>query len=113
MVLAAEAGDQVKVLTPSGPAEPGDRVNSGMGSGTKVLTFQEFQAFTLRTGTVLNDQEADLGRKVRADTSGLIKGRQAAFFMPNEGSEAALPLFTERKVSIGVDGELENGAKVR
>ena len=113
MVLAAEAGDKVKVLTPAGTAEPGDRVNSGLSSGTKVLTFQEFQAFTLRTGNVLNDQEADLGRKVKADTSGLVKGKQAAFFLPKEGAEAALPLYTEKKVSIGVDGELDNGAKVR
>ena len=113
MVLAAEAGEKVKVLTPAGPAEPGDRVNSGLGSGTKVLTFTEFQAFTLRTGTVLNDQEADLGKKVRADTSGLVKASQAAFFLPKEGADVALPLFTEKKVSIGVDGDLDNGAKVR
>jgi len=113
MVLAAEAGDKVKVLTPSGPAKPGDRVNSGLASGSKVLTFQEFQSFTLRTGTVLNDQEADLGRKVRADTSGLVKGSQAACFLPQEGSDVALPLFTEGRTSIGVDGDLDNGAKVR
>jgi len=113
MVLAAEAGDKVKVLTPAGPSEPGDRVTSGMSPGGKVLSFQEFQAFVLRTGTVLNDHEADLGRKVTADTSSLTKGVQAAFFLPKEGSDVALPLYTERKVCIGVDGELENGAKVR
>ncbi len=113
MVLAAEAGDKVKVLTPAGPAEPGDRVNSGLSSGTKVLSFTEFQAFTLRTGTVLNDQEAALDKKVKADTSGLVKGVQAAFFLPKEGSDIALPLYTEKKVSIGVDGDLDNGAKVR
>ncbi len=113
MVLAAESGEKVKVLTPAGTAEPGDRVNSGMSSGSKVLTFQEFQAFTLRTGTVLNDSEADLGRKVRADTAGLVKARHAAFFLPKEGSEVAMPLFTEKNVIIGVDGELDNGAKVR
>jgi len=113
MILAAEAGDLVKVLTPSGPAEPGERVNSGMSPGSKVLSFQEFQAFVLRVGTVSSDQEADLGHKVRADTSSLVKGRQAAFFLPKEGAQAALPLYTEGKVSIGVDGELENGAKIR
>ena len=113
MVMAPEIGEQVKVLPPSGPAEPGDRVTSGLDPGSKVLSFSEFQAFVLRTGTVLNDQEADIGRKVRADTSSLVKGKQAAFFLPKEGSDAALPLYTEKKVSIGVDGELENGAKVR
>jgi len=113
MVLAAEAGDKVKVLTPSGPAEPGDRVNSGLSSGSKVLSFSEFQAFVLRTGTVLNDHEVDLGKKVKADTSSLVKARQAAFFLPKEGADVALPLYTEKKVSIGVDGELDNGAKVR
>jgi len=113
MVLAAEADGEVKVLTPSGPAEPGDRVTSGLSPGGRPLSLQEFQAFVLRTGTVLNDQEADVGRRVRADTSGLIKGPQAAFFLPSEGAAVALPLFTERKVAIGVDGELANGAKVR
>jgi len=113
MVLAAEADGEVKVLTPSGPAEPGDRVTSGLSPGGRPLSLQEFQAFVLRTGTVLNDQEADVGRRVRADTSGLIKGSQAAFFLPSEGAAVALPLFTERKVAIGVDGELANGAKVR
>jgi methionyl-tRNA synthetase len=113
MVLAAEAGDQVKVLTPCGPAEPGERVTSGLDHGGKMLTFQEFQAFVLRTGTVLNDREADLGRPVQADTAGLIKGKQAAFFLPQDGADTALPLFTDRKVAIGVDGELENGARVR
>ncbi|TFG56197.1 MAG: methionine--tRNA ligase [Methanomassiliicoccus sp.] len=113
MVLAAESGDLVKVLTPSGPAEPGDRVTSGLSPISKVLTFQEFQAFILRVGTVLNDQEADLGHVIKADTSSLTKGTQAAFFLPKEGAETALPLFTEKKVSIGVDGELDNGAKVR
>ncbi len=42
-----------------------------------------------------------------------MKAAQAAFFLPKEGAEVALPLFTEKKVSIGVDGELDNGAKVR
>lgn len=113
MVLAAESGDVVKVLTPSGPAEPGDRVNSGMGSGTKLLSFTEFQAFVLRVGTVLNDQEADLGSVVKANTSSLVKGKQAAFFLPKEGAQIALPLYTEKKVSIGADGDMGNGAKVR
>ncbi|MCG7844414.1 MAG: class I tRNA ligase family protein [Methanomassiliicoccales archaeon] len=113
MVLAAESGDIVKVLTPSGPAEPGDRVTSGMNPSSKVLSFTEFQAFVLRVGTVLNDQEADLGANVKANTSSLVKGTQAAFFLPKEGADIALPLYTENKVSIGVDGELANGAKVR
>jgi len=50
---------------------------------------------------------------VKADTSGLVKASQAAFFLPKEGADVALPLFTEKKVSIGVDGDLDNGAKVR
>lgn len=113
MVLAAEAGDKVRLLTPSGPAEPGDRVNSGMDVNGKVLSIQEFQAFILRTGTVIDDREADIGRRVKADTSGLYRGQQAAFFLPREDAEVALPLYTERKVCIGVDGDLGNGAKVR
>ncbi|MCX6651014.1 MAG: methionine--tRNA ligase [Methanomassiliicoccales archaeon] len=113
MVLAAEAGEKVKVLTPSGPADPGDKVTSGLNPGSKVLSFSEFQAFVLRTGTVVDDKEADLGYRVKADTSSLVKGKQAAFFLPKEGADVALPLYTEKKVSIGVDGELDNGAKVR
>lgn len=113
MVLAAESGELVKVLTPAGPAVPGDKVNSGMASGTKMLTFQEFQAFVLRVGTIANDFEADLGHRVKANTASLVKGEQTVFFLPKEGSDIALPLFTEKNVSIGVDGALSNGAKVR
>ncbi|QLH75472.1 MAG: methionine--tRNA ligase [Methanomassiliicoccales archaeon] len=114
MILAAEAGDKVYVLTPSGDAAPGDPVNSGMVQSEKLLSFSDFQKLILRTGHVTSDGDVDIGRSLRVKfpDQGKIPP-QVAVFLPSEGSNEGLPLYTDKGVLITVDGELQNGAKVR
>jgi methionyl-tRNA synthetase len=114
MLLAAEADGKVFVLTPGEGAEPGDPVNSGMEQGEKLLTFQDFQKFVIRTGHTDGVSEVDIGRKIRVQyPTGTSVLAQAAVFLPSADANEGLPLFTSKGIPITVDGELKNGAQVR
>lgn len=114
MLLAAEADGKVFVLTPGIGAEPGDPVNSGMDQGEKLLTFQDFQKFVIRTGHTDGRNEVDIGRKVQVQyPTGTVVPAQAAVFLPTADAKEGLPLFTAKGIPITVDGELANGAQVR
>jgi methionyl-tRNA synthetase len=113
MMLAAEAESKVLALTPGGDAEPGDQVGSGMVPGDKKLSFQEFQSYVLKVGTLHGD-EVDVGRKVKVDASPVHPApRQVAVFLNSADAAKALLLFTAKGTAITVDGELANGAQVR
>jgi methionyl-tRNA synthetase len=113
MLLAADHGDDVVLLTPAGDAKPGERVNSGMPSSSKRLDFQEFQKLTLRVGAV-SEGKADVGNEVSLKAPGdLEMPGKVALFMPSPDADSALALYTEGKVAITTDRDIGSGAKVR
>ncbi len=113
MMLAAEAEGKVLVLTPAGDAEPGEPVASGLTPGEKKLSFQEFQSYVLKVGT-LHGSEVDIGRKVPVDAAKIHPApHQVAVFLNTADAAKALPLYTAKGTAITVDGELANGAQVR
>jgi methionyl-tRNA synthetase len=113
MLLAADEGDDVVLLTPIGDSKPGERVNSGMASGRKRLEFKDFQKLTL-TVAGFSEGEADIGRRIslKAPSDLQVPGK-VAVFLPSPDADVALPLFTEGNVAITTDREIANGAKVR
>jgi methionyl-tRNA synthetase len=113
MLLAADQGDDVVLLTPAGDAQPGERVNSGMSSSSKRLDFQEFQKITLRVGAV-SGGKADVGREVSIKAPDDLKmPEKVALFLPSPDADRALALYTEGKVSITIDRDIASGAKIR
>ncbi len=113
MVLAAEHDDDVRLLTPAGEAAPGERVNSGMSSSEKILTFQDFQKLNLRVGEMMDKEKVDIGREIKCKCPPQKSEGKVAVFLPSPDSNEALALFTEKGVPITVDGDLPNGATVR
>lgn len=114
MMLAAESDGKVFALTPGEAAEPGESVSSGLAQGEKLLSFQDFQKFIIRTGRVSEDGEVDIGRPVKVKfPMGAKVPSQVAIFLPNPDAKEGLPLFTSKGTLITVDGELGNGAQVR
>jgi methionyl-tRNA synthetase len=113
MMLAAEKDGKVLVLTPSGEAEPGEAVDSGMGQSDKPLSFDEFKKFVIRVGTVENGN-IDIGTKVsvKLPEKSVIPA-QAAVLLPSQDAKESLALTTTKGVVITVDGEIGNGAQVR
>ncbi|NYT11453.1 MAG: methionine--tRNA ligase [Methanomassiliicoccales archaeon] len=113
MLLAADQGDDVVLLTPAGDAKPGERVNSGMSSSSKRLDFQEFQKLTLRIGTA-SEGKADVGKDVSLKApNDLAMPKKVALFMPSPDANSALALYTEGRVAITIDRDIGSGAKVR
>ena len=114
MLLAAEAGEKVKVLTPAGEAAPGDAVNSGLAQGSKEISFTDFQKVILRVGS-LRGKEVMIGRSLKVDVpQNLIASDKIAVYLPSLDATEALLLYTEKGVAITVDGgEIDDGAQVR
>jgi methionyl-tRNA synthetase len=112
MMLAAEANGKVLVLTPSGDAEPGDAVDSGMGQSDKTLSFDEFKKFTIKVGTI-DGGNVDVGSKIPVKLPEKANVPiQAAVLLSSDGKET-LALSTAKGVVITVDGEIGNGAQVK
>ena len=113
MMLAAEMDGKVLVLTPSGDAEPGESVDSGMGHSEKSISFDEFKKFTIKVGSVDNGC-VDIGRKVPVKLpEKVVIPAQAAVLLPTADAKESLALATSKGVVITVDGEIGNGAQVR
>jgi methionyl-tRNA synthetase len=113
MLLAADQGDDVVLLTPAGDAKPGERVNSGMSSSSKRLDFQEFQKLILRVGTV-SEGKADVGKDVSLKApNDLPMPEKVALFMPSPDADRGLVLYTEGRVAITIDRDIGSGAKIR
>jgi len=114
MLLAAEAGGKVKVLTPAGEATPGDAVNSGLAQGSKEISFSDFQKIIFSVGS-LREKEVQIGRSVKVEIpQKLITSGKIAVYLPSIDATEALPLYTEKGVAITVDGgDIDDGAQVR
>jgi methionyl-tRNA synthetase len=114
MLLAAEAGGKVKVLTPAGEAAPGEAVNSGLAQGSKEISLSEFQKVAIRVGS-LRGKEVMIGRPLKVEVpQNLVTAGKIAVYLSSLDAGEALPLYTEKGVVITVDGgEIDDGAQVR
>ncbi len=113
MLLAAEEGNRLALLTPEKDLEAGTQISSGMEPGQKQVTFKEFQKLDIRVGAIsaVDPAVLDLGsRKVQCAVDAPEKGRKYAAFV---AGEKALVMFGPDKVKIVFDSDIPVGAKVR
>jgi methionyl-tRNA synthetase len=113
MLLAADKGDEVVLLTPVGDVIPGERVSSGMSASKKRLDLKEFQKLTLRVADVSEEQGTVGGLVNLKSPPDLDLPEKVAVFLPSEDAKCALPLFTEKMVAITTDRDIGGGAKIR
>jgi methionyl-tRNA synthetase len=115
MLLAAEEGKQLALLTPEKDLPAGALVNSGMEPGQKILSFKEFQKLELRVGAVPPGQQntIDLGpRKVRTDSS-LEPSDSGRKFAVLVAGDKGLVMRSEGGVRVTLDRDIPAGAKIR
>jgi methionyl-tRNA synthetase len=113
MLLAAEEGKRLALLTPEKDLPAGTQVSSGMEPGRKQLSFKEFQKLEIRAGTGVEGDPAllDLGtRKVRCHEVRPDAGRRYAAFVRGD---KALVLHGPDGVRIVFDTDIPDGAKIR
>jgi len=113
MLLAAEEGRQLALLTPERDLPAGTQITSGMEPGTKVITFKEFQKLDIRVGRPAEGDPSYLdlvSRKVRCSTEGLDPNKKYAAFV---AGEKAVVLHSQDKVKVVFDREIPVGAKIR
>ena len=113
MLLAAEEGHRLALLTPESPLPAGTPITSSMESGQKQVSFKEFQKLEIRACTVLpgEPQMLDLGsRKVQTKAGKVEAGRRyAAFILADKG----LVMHGPNDVRITFDSDIPAGAKIR
>ncbi|MCU0852622.1 MAG: methionine--tRNA ligase, partial [Thermoplasmata archaeon] len=113
MLLAAEEGNKLALLTPEKDLPAGTQVSSGMEPGQKQVSFKEFQKLDIRSGTAVagDPPRLDLGsRKVMCPVEDAEPGRKYAAFVLGE---RALVIHTADKVKITFDSDIPVGAKIR
>ena len=113
MLLAAEEGNQLALLTPEKDLPAGTQISSGMEPGEKVVTFKEFQKLEMRSGrAVAGDVSSlDLGsRRVTGSFGDLDSARKYAAFV---AGDKALLMHGPEKVRIIFDKDIPVGAKIR
>ena len=113
MLLAAEEGKQLALLTPEKDLKAGTQIASGMEPGQKIVSFKEFQKLEMRSGRASPGEpnSLDLGnRKVQASGDKLEPGKKYAAFV---SGDKALVLHGPDKVKIVFDKEIPVGAKIR
>ena len=113
MLLAAEEGNKLALLTPEKDLPAGTQISSDMEAGVKQLSFKEFQKLDIRAGMLVQANPAllDLGsRKVQcAVESPEIGKKYAAFIAGDKG----LVLHSHDKVKVVFDSDIPAGAKIR
>lgn len=113
MLLAADAGEKVFLLSPPDDAVPGEAVNSGMEQSERIIDFKDFQKIVLRIAEVVDDDKLDVGRPIRAKGLEGIEASRLAVFMPSPEADEALVLLTENGGAVTVDDAIPRGAMVR
>ncbi|HJX04999.1 MAG TPA: methionine--tRNA ligase [Thermoplasmata archaeon] len=113
MLLAAEEGKRLALLTPEKDLPAGTPVASGMEQGQKIVPFKEFQKLEIRAGAILpgTPQLIDLGsRKLPCPVEGPEVGKKYAAFI---SGDRAMVLHGPDRVKITVDSDIPVGAKIR
>jgi len=113
MLLAAEEGDKLALLTPEKDLPAGTQISSGMEPGQKQVSFKEFQKLEMRAGAVTAGDRAvfDMGsRKVPCASDDPEPGKKYAAFV---AGNKAMIIHGPDKVKIVFDTDIPVGAKVR
>ncbi len=113
MLLAAEEGKQLALLTPEKDLAVGTPISTGMEPGQKQVSFKEFQKLDIRAGivTIGDPSMLDLGsRKLKCTVDKPNPGVKYAAFV---SGDKALVLHGPDKVKITFDSDIPVGAKIR
>jgi methionyl-tRNA synthetase len=113
MLLAAEEGDRLALLTPEKDLPAGTQISSGMEAGQKPVSFKEFQKLEIRVGAIAPGEPAmlDVGsRKLPCAVEKPEAGKKYAAFI---ASDKAMVIHGPEKVKIVFDKEIPVGAKIR
>ena len=113
MLLAAEEGKQLALLTPEKDLAAGTPISSGMEPGQKQMSFKEFQKLDIRAGIVSagDPPMLDLGsRKLKCAVDQPDPCVKYAAFV---SGDRALVLHGPDKVKIIFDSDIPVGAKIR
>jgi len=113
MLLAAEEGGKLALLTPEKDLPAGTPISSGMEQGQKQLAFKEFQKLEMRAGVMLPGQPPmiDLGaRRLPCSVSNPEPGRKYAVFV---AGDKAMVIHGADNVKIVFDKDIGAGAKIR
>lgn len=113
MLLAAEADNQLALLTPEKDLPAGTQISTGMEPSDKVLPFKEFQKLDIRAGRSVPGDPAslDLGsRKVKCVVDSPAPDTKYAAFVLGD---SAMVVQGPDKVKIVFDKDIPAGAKIR
>jgi methionyl-tRNA synthetase len=113
MLLAAEAGEVVALLSPPADAQPGDAVSSGLVPGDKQIEFKDFQKLALRVGTMVSKDRVNVGREIKCSCPEVAEGTKVAVFLPSPESDEGLVFFTAKGEPVTADPRLPSGANIR
>ncbi len=113
MLLAAEEGSSLALLTPERDLPAGTPIASGMSQGEKQLSFKEFQKLEMRAGQLVKAEPPtlDIGtRKAQAIVDAPEVGKKYAAFVIGE---RAMVMFGPDGVKLTFDKDIAPGAKIR
>jgi hypothetical protein len=113
MLLAAEEGNKLALLTPEKDLPAGTQISSGLEAGQKMVSFKEFQKLDMRAGTLAGGAPPmlDLGsRKVQATVD---KGEPGKRYAAMIHGDKGLIMHGPDGVKIVFDKDIAAGAKIR
>jgi methionyl-tRNA synthetase len=113
MLLAAEAGQKLALLTPEKDLPAGTQVTSGLEPGKKALSFKEFQKLDIRVGVLASDAPPVLdigGRKLQCVVDNGQVGKVYPAFLSGEKS---MVMTAADGTKMVFDRDIEVGAKIR
>lgn len=113
MLLAAEAGDKLSLLTPEADLPAGTQVSSGFEVGQRVLSFKEFQKLDMRAGILEGTSPPVLevgGRKVQCAVEKGQAGKTYPVFL---AGDKAMVITAADGTKMVFDREIAAGAKIR
>jgi len=113
MLLAAEAGDKLALLTPEKDLPAGTQVPSGLPVGEKKVSFKDFQKLDIRVGSLesVSPPSVDVGgRKLPCAVE---KGSAGGLYAVMLSGDRALAMSAQDGTNIVLDKDMPSGAKIR
>jgi len=113
MLLAAEDGGSLALLTPVKDLPAGTQVSSGLDVGTKPISFKEFQKLEMRVGLAVPGEPSVMdvgGRKVKCQGDKCEPGKVYAVLV---AGDKAVAMSGPDGVMIMFDKQIGAGAKIR
>ncbi|UCE80595.1 MAG: methionine--tRNA ligase [Methanobacteriota archaeon] len=113
MLLAAEDGDKLALLTPEKELVPGTQISSGLELTDKQISYKEFQKLDMRAGVMASADppRIQVGDKVLgcAASGGETGGKYAALVL----DDSALVMHGPDGVKMVFDRDIPAGARIR